>query len=179
MALADGDRAVDHCVEAICANSLTPLGCAVAARIETSDQWSAAREGGANDLDARLDCQMGTWLSMGALATGTLMGASHGIGYVLAPPLTSPTAIPPASCCPRSCSGTNRPLPIGRRWSPKMGSADEDAGGLLDRFIGGLGMPRSLSAVEIGPENFEMISEQAMGTPWVPLNPRPIDGPRR
>ena len=34
-----------------------------------------------------------------------------------------------------------------------------------------------MSAVEIGPENFEMISEQAMGTPWVPLNPRPIDGP--
>jgi alcohol dehydrogenase class IV len=38
-------------------------------------------------------------------------------------------------------------------------------------------MPRSLSAVKIGPENFPRIAEQAMGTPWVPRNPRRIDGP--
>ena len=35
------------------------------------------------DLPARLDCQMGSWLSMGPLAGGVPMGASHGIGYVL------------------------------------------------------------------------------------------------
>jgi maleylacetate reductase len=38
-------------------------------------------------------------------------------------------------------------------------------------------MPRSLSAVNVGPESFDRIAEQAMGTPWVPLNPRRIDGP--
>ena len=37
----------------------------------------------AGDLDARMDCQIGTWLSMGPLAAGVPMGASHGIGYVL------------------------------------------------------------------------------------------------
>src|SRR6202790_1844516 len=35
------------------------------------------------DLEARMDCQIGTWLSMGALSAGVPMGASHGIGYVL------------------------------------------------------------------------------------------------
>ena len=45
------------------------------------------------------------------------------------------------------------------------------------RFIAGLGMPRSLGAVKIGPESFDRIAEQAMGTPWVPRNPRPIAGP--
>src|SRR5260370_2804969 len=35
------------------------------------------------DLDARMDCQIGTWLSMGPLSAGVPMGASHGIGYVL------------------------------------------------------------------------------------------------
>src|SRR5204862_2654348 len=35
------------------------------------------------DVAARLDCQMGSWLSMGPLASGVPMGASHGIGYVL------------------------------------------------------------------------------------------------
>jgi maleylacetate reductase len=58
-----------------------------------------------------------------------------------------------------------------------MGHPGEDAGDLLDVFIGGLGMPRSLSAVNIGPESFDRIALQAMETPWVPRNPRPIDGP--
>jgi maleylacetate reductase len=60
-----------------------------------------------------------------------------------------------------------------------MGHPGEDAGDLLDVFIGGLGMPRSLSAVSIGPESFGRIAEQAMATPWVPRNPRRIDGPRQ
>ncbi len=34
-------------------------------------------------MQARLDCQTGSWLSMGGLAAGVPMGASHGIGYVL------------------------------------------------------------------------------------------------
>ena len=41
----------------------------------------------------------------------------------------------------------------------------------------GLDMPRSLRAVKIGPEYFDRIAEQAMGTPWVPRNPGRIDGP--
>jgi alcohol dehydrogenase class IV len=48
---------------------------------------------------------------------------------------------------------------------------------VLDAFIAGLGMPRSLGAVKIGPEHFQRIAEGAMGTPWVPRNPRPIPGP--
>jgi len=35
----------------------------------------------------------------------------------------------------------------------------------------------SLGAVKIGPENFARLAEQAMDTPWVPHNPRPIAGP--
>jgi maleylacetate reductase len=38
-------------------------------------------------------------------------------------------------------------------------------------------MPRSLSDVKIGKEHFDRIAAQAMGTPWVPRNPRKIDGP--
>jgi maleylacetate reductase len=61
--------------------------------------------------------------------------------------------------------------------SAAMGHPAEDAGDLLDSFIASLGMPRSLSAVKIGPENFDRIAKQAMGTPWVPRNPRRIEGP--
>jgi len=58
-----------------------------------------------------------------------------------------------------------------------MGHPGEDAGDALDAFIAGLGMPRSLGAVQIGAENFTRIAEGAMETPWVPRNPRRIAGP--
>jgi len=58
-----------------------------------------------------------------------------------------------------------------------MGQPGKHAADVLDGFIRGLGMPRSLQDVRVGPEHFEAIAEQAMRTPWVPRNPRKIDGP--
>jgi len=58
-----------------------------------------------------------------------------------------------------------------------MGHPGEAAADVLDAFIAGLGMPRSLGAVNVGVAEFDRIAEQAMGTPWVPRNPRHIDGP--
>jgi maleylacetate reductase len=58
-----------------------------------------------------------------------------------------------------------------------MGYPGKDAGDVLDDFIRGLGLPRSLQDVRIGPEHFDRIAEQAMATPWIPRNPRKIDNP--
>jgi maleylacetate reductase len=58
-----------------------------------------------------------------------------------------------------------------------MMQADSHAGDVLDGLLRGLGMPRSLGAVKVGRESFQRIAVQAMATPWVPRNPRPIDGP--
>jgi maleylacetate reductase len=58
-----------------------------------------------------------------------------------------------------------------------MGHKGKDAADVLDQFIRSLGMPRSLRDVRVTPEHFDRIAEQAMGTPWVPRNPRKIDGP--
>ena len=38
-------------------------------------------------------------------------------------------------------------------------------------------MPRSLREVKVGSEHFDRIAQQAMATPWVPRNPRKIEGP--
>ena len=57
------------------------------------------------------------------------------------------------------------------------GAASYDASNLLDNLIRNLGMPRNLSAVGITHKHFQKIAEQAMFTPWVPHNPRPIMGP--
>ena len=58
-----------------------------------------------------------------------------------------------------------------------MKEVEQQAGDALHAFIAGLGMPRSLGAVKIGPESFERIAEGTMDTPWLPRNPRHIDGP--
>jgi maleylacetate reductase len=58
-----------------------------------------------------------------------------------------------------------------------MGHPGEDAADVLDAFIAGLGMPRSLHAVNVARDAFDRMAQQAMGTPWVPRNPRRIDGP--
>ena len=58
-----------------------------------------------------------------------------------------------------------------------MGHPNEDAGALLDRFIRGLGLPRSLRGTGVAPEHFERNAQAAMATPWVPRNPRRIEGP--
>lgn len=82
--LSTGIRAVDHCVEAICSGQANRFADAHALHGLTLLARSLPRvKANPADLDARLDCQMGTWLSMGPLSSGVPMGASHGIGYVL------------------------------------------------------------------------------------------------
>jgi maleylacetate reductase len=58
-----------------------------------------------------------------------------------------------------------------------MGHPGKEAADVLEAFIAGLGMPGSLGAVNVGVTEFDRIAEQAMGTPWVPRNPRRIDCP--
>jgi alcohol dehydrogenase class IV len=177
--LSTGIRAVDHCVEGICSGEAHPFADAQALRgLGLLVSGLARVKADPSDLQARLDCQIGSWLSMGPLASGVPMGASHGIGYVLGAAFDIPHGH--TSCIM---------LPAVMRWnkaanaerqamvSAAMGHPAEDAGDLLDSFIASLGMPRSLSAVKIGPENFDRIAKQAMGTPWLPRNPRRIEGP--
>ena len=115
---------------------------------------------------------------MGPLASGVPMGASHGIGYVLGAAFDIPHGHTSCIMLP-AVMRWNKAANPGRQAmvAAAMGHPGEDAGDLLDTFIGDLGMPRSLSAVNIGPDNFDRIAEQAMATPWVPRNPRPISSP--
>jgi maleylacetate reductase len=177
--LSTGIRAVDHCVEGICASEAHPYADAQALRGLALLAGGLPRvKANPSDLAARLDCQMGAWLSMGPLASGVPMGASHGIGYVLGAVFDIPHGH--TSCIM---------LPAVMRWNSSanaerqalvaaaMGHPGEDAADVLDAFIAGLGMPRSLRAVNVGRDAFDRMAEQAMGTPWVPRNPRRIEGP--
>ena len=177
--LSTGIRAVDHCVEGVCSNEAHAFGDAQALKGLTLLSSGLPRvKADPNDLAARLDCQMGTWLSMGPLASGVPMGASHGIGYVLGAEFGVPHGHTSCIMLP-AVMRWNKPANSDRQAliSRAMSQAGSDAGDVLDRLIRGLDMPRSLGAVKIGRENFERIALQAMATPWVPRNPRPITGP--
>ncbi len=177
--LSTGIRAVDHCVEGICSLEAHPYADAQAARgLSMLAQALPRVKADPGDLDARMDCQIGTWLSMAPLSAGVPMGASHGIGYVLGAVFDVPHGY--TSCVM---------LPSVMRWnkqdnaerqalvSEAMGQPGKDAADVLDGFIRGLGLPCSLQDVRVGPEHFEAIAEQAMRTPWIPRNPRKIDTP--
>ena len=177
--LSTGIRAVDHCVEGICSNEAHAYGDAQALRA-----WRCWRAGCRASRPTRTTSPHGSiarWARgcpWRPLASGVPMGASHGIGYVLGAEFGVPHGH--TSCIM---------LPAVMRWNKSvnadrqalvaaaMAQPGDDAGDVLDAFIGGLGMPRSLGAVKIGREHFPRIAEQAMGTPWVPRNPRPIHGP--
>jgi maleylacetate reductase len=177
--LSTGIRAVDHCVEGICSNEAHPYADAQALRgLTLLTQGLPRVKADPSDLQARLDCQLGSWLSMAPLASGVPMGASHGIGYVLGAVFdvphghTSCIMLPAVMRWNRSVNAERQALV-----AAAMGHPGEDAAAVLDAFIAGLGMPRSLGAVNVGVAEFDRIAEQAMGTPWVPRNPRRIDGP--
>jgi maleylacetate reductase len=177
--LSTGIRAVDHCVEGVCSNEANPYADAQALRgLSLLTSGLPRVKADPTDLQARLDCQMGSWLSMGPLAAGVPMGASHGIGYVLGAVFDVPHGHTSCIMLP-SVMRWNKPVNFARQAlvAAAMGRPDADAADLLDRFIGGLGMPRSLAAMQIGPEQFDRIARGAMDTPWIPRNPRPIPGP--
>ncbi len=177
--LSTGIRAVDHCVEGLCSREAHPYADAQAMKGLAMLAHALPRvKADPKDLQARLDCQIGTWLSMGPLSSGVPMGASHGIGYVLGAAFGVPHGH--TSCVM---------LPAVMRWNKSenaarqalvcdaMGHPGGDASEVLDAFMRDLGMPRSLRDVGVGPEHFDRIAEQAMSTPWVPRNPRHIVGP--
>jgi maleylacetate reductase len=177
--LSAGIRVVDHCVEGICSGEANNFADAQALQgLALLSRGLPLVKADPGDLEARLDCQMGSWLSMGPLASGVPMGASHGIGYVLGAVFDIPHGHTSCIMLP-AVMHWNKPVNAERQAliAAAMGHPGEDAGEVLAAFIAGLGMPRSLAAVQIGPENFARIAEQAMATPWVPRNPRPIAGP--
>jgi maleylacetate reductase len=177
--LSTGIRAVDHCVEGLCSREAHPYADAQAQKgLSMLAQALPRVKADPGDLDARMDCQIGTWLSMGPLSSGVPMGASHGIGYVLGAVYDVPHGYTSCVMLP-SVMRWNKPANAERQAlvSEAMGHPGEDAGDVLDWFISELGMPRSLREVKVGPEHFDHIAEQAMGTPWIPRNPRKIDSP--
>jgi maleylacetate reductase len=82
--LSTGIRAVDHAVEDLCSVNSQPMsdGASLHA-LRLLGAGLRAVKADPSDVAARLDCQLGAWMSMVGAQTGVTKGASHGIGHVL------------------------------------------------------------------------------------------------
>ena len=177
--LSTGVRAIDHCVEGVCSLESHAYGDAQGLKgLALLAQGLSAVKADPDDLDARLKCLMGAWLSMGPLASGVPMGASHGIGYILGAMHgvphghTSCVMLPPVMRWNASANRDRQELV-----SVALGHPGRPAADCLGELIKSIGMPTTLADVGLPDADLRPIAEGAMKTPWVPRNPRSIAGP--
>ena len=177
--LSTGIRAVDHAVEDICSINGQPIaeGASFHALRLLANGLPAVKANPMN-LDARLDCQIGAWMSMVGSQTGVSKGASHGIGHVLGGTAgvphgyTSCVMLPHVLRFNHSVNGAKQ-APV----SEALGRADEPAAEVVAALISGLGLPTRLRDVGVRAEQLDVIAEGSMHDRWVHTNPRKIDGP--
>jgi len=177
--LSTGIRAVDHAVEDICSVNGQPIseGAAYHALRLLGKGLTAVKADPA-DLEARLDCQIGAWMSMVGSQTGVSKGASHGIGHVLGGTADVPHGYTSCVMLPHVLR-FNHPVNGEKqaRVSEALGRRDEAAADAVAGLIAGLGLPTRLRDVGVKPEQLDLIAEGSMHDRWIHTNPRKIDGP--
>ena len=177
--LSTGIRAVDHAVEDICSINPQPLsdGTSIHA-LRLLGRGLHAVKADPNDLDARLDCQLGAWMSIMGSQNGVTKGASHGIGHVLGGTAGVPHGYTSCVMLPPVLR-FNEPLNAERQaWvSEALGRPGEKAGDVVAALVAELGLPGTLRDVGVKLEQLDRIAEESMHDRWVHTNPRRIDGP--
>jgi maleylacetate reductase len=177
--LSTGIRAVDHAVEDICSVNGQPIseGAAYHA-LRLLGKGLPAVKADPDDREARLDCQIGAWMSMVGSQTGVSKGASHGIGHVLGGTAGVPHGYTSCIMLPHVLR-FNDPVNHEKqaRVSEALGRPGEPAADAVAGLIAGLGLPTRLRDVGAKPEQLDLIAENSMHDRWIHTNPRKIDGP--
>ncbi|OCT47078.1 maleylacetate reductase [Cladophialophora carrionii] len=190
--LSTGIRSVDHCVETVCSLQSAPEGDAAASRgLEMLVRGLLRSKADPDDSEGRYLCQLGVIQAMQAVSTGTPLGASHAIGHQLGPLGVghgeTSCILLPAVCKFNAAKGANnarqamvRELLLGL--APVQAAVqargreanDLDLGDILDIVIGELGMPRSLRAVNVGRDKFDLLAVNSLHDLWIKTNAFPI-----
>jgi maleylacetate reductase len=177
--LSTGIRAVDHAVEDICSVNGQPIseGAAYHALLLLGKGLPGVKAD-PEGHDARLDCQIGAWMSMVGSQTGVSKGASHGIGHVLGGTAGVPHGYTSCIMLPHVLR-FNHPVNADKqaRVSEALGRPGEPAAEIVAELIAGLGLPARLRDAGVKPEQLDLIAENSMHDRWVHTNPRKIDGP--
>jgi maleylacetate reductase len=177
--LSTGIRAVDHAVEDLCAINAQPLsdGTSMHALRLLSRGLRAVKRDPA-DLAARLDCQLGAWMSVVGSQNGVAKGASHGIGHVLGGTAGVPHGYTSCVMLPTVLRFNLNETAERQRWvSEAMGRPGMPAADAVAELVADLGLPATLRAVGVKAEQLDRLAEESMHDRWVLTNPRRIAGP--
>jgi maleylacetate reductase len=177
--ISTGVRALDHALETIGSlKSNAYCDTLALGAIELINEGLPRVKADPTDLDARLKCQMGMWMSIVPLVAGIDMGASHAIGHVMGGSFNVPHGHTSCVMAPavlrynKTVNGERQ-----KRIAKAFGRPGDEAADAADDFIRGLGMPRSLKEVGIERDKFQQLAEGAMHDFWTRTNPREITGP--
>ena len=176
--LSTGIRALDHAVETVCsqfADKRSYSEAVEAIRLLASALPATFRD--PDDLDARMDALLAVWLSMEHNRFHVPMGASHGIGHVLGGTCNVPHGYTSCVMLPTVLKW-NEPVNADRQAlvADAFGRSGEPAHRVVHEFIAGLGLPRSLSAVDVGPDKYDAVARASLLDHYIHTNPRPIHG---
>src|SRR5439155_140086 len=130
------------------------------------------------DLEARLDCQLGAWMSMVGSQTGVPKGASHGIGHVLGGTAAVPHGYTSCVMLPHVLRFNHAVNPDRQALvSAALGRPGDLAADVVAGLIAALGLPQRLRDVDVRTDQLDRIAELSMHDRWIHTNPRKIDGP--
>jgi len=177
--LGSGTRAMDHGIEAICSSRPNVLVDAVCQQgLRYLHDGLLRTKDNPGDAAARLNCQLGSWLSAFGLQSRVPMGASHAIGHVLGGTCDVPHYFCTAVMMP-SVLRYNRPATEAAQKSiaAALGAPGREASEAFAAFIAELGLPRRLADVGVAEDRFELIGRNAMLSIFTRANPQPIREP--
>ena len=177
--LSTGMRSVDHAVE----SSYSPYG----SPFVDGTSMQALRllpcalkrtKKNPDDLEARADAQAGMWLSQMGMWSLVPMGASHGIGHVLAGTFHVPHGHCTCVTLP-SVLRFNKPVTADkqRQMSEALGDIHRETADLVAQLIDDLEMPNRLHKVGVERKDFELVAKNALLDRWTHSNPRKFKGP--
>jgi len=130
------------------------------------------------NLSARLDCQLGAWMSIIGSSAGVHKGASHGIGHILGGTAGVPHGYTSCVMLPHVLR-FNQSVNAGqqKRVSEALGSPTQPACDVVADLVAELGLPQTLRQVGVAYEMLEEIAQKSMHDRLIHTNPRKIQGP--
>jgi maleylacetate reductase len=172
--LSTGMRSVDHAVESFYSPYGSPFvdGTALQALRTLPGALKRTRLD-PQDLEARADAQAGMWLSQMGMWSLVPMGASHGIGHVLA----GTFHVPHGHCTCVTLPAVlrfNKPVTEAKQkqLSEALGDAKRETADLISELIDELKMPNRLHKVGVQRTDFALVAKNALLDRWTHSNPR-------
>ncbi|WP_300973642.1 iron-containing alcohol dehydrogenase [Sphingomonas sp. LHG3406-1] len=174
--LSTGVRSVDHAVETLASDKSNDFADGLAdSALRLLAEGLPRVKADPHDLEGRLKCQIGAWQSMISIIGGVPMGPSHAIGHILGGTCDVPHGYCSCVMAPY-VQAWNAEHDDSRhdRISACLGAPGEKASVALDRFIRGLGMPRTLAEVGVGEDRFQQVADYTLLDIWGRTGPRPV-----